>query len=51
MQTYKITIKEISKTVVEKEANSREEALDLVEEEYWKNPNDYCLEPYDTIFE
>lgn len=48
---YKITITEIHKTVVEIEANSRDEALKRVEEEYWKNPNNYVLEPRDTYFE
>lgn len=33
------------------EANSRDEALKRVEEEYWKNPNNYVLEPRDTYFE
>lgn len=40
---YKITITEIHKTVVDIEANSRDEALKRVEEEYWKNPNNYVL--------
>lgn len=48
---YKITITEIHKAVVDIEANSRDEALTMVEEEYWKNPNDYLLEPMDTHFE
>lgn len=48
---YKITITEIHKTVVDIEANSRDEALKRVEEEYWKNPNNYVLEPRDTYFE
>lgn len=48
---FKVTIKEISKTVVDVEAESFEEALEKVEAEYWKNPNDYVLEPEDTFFE
>lgn len=49
--TYKITIKEIHEAVVDIEANSYDEALKRVEEEYWENPNDYGLEPKDTYFE
>ena len=48
---YKVTIKEIHKGVVDIEADSFEEAKAKVEEEYWKNPNDYLLEPEDTFFE
>lgn len=48
---YEITIKEIHKAVVDVEANSLEEARAQLEDEYWKNPNDYLLEPYDTFFE
>lgn len=48
---FKVTIKEISKGVVEVEAESFEEAKKKVEEDYWKNPDDYLLEPYDTFFE
>ena len=48
---FKVTIKEIHKAVVDMEAESHDEALRLVEEDYWKNPNDYVLEPYDTFFE
>ena len=51
MNTYCVTIKEIAKGIVEIEAESFEEAKRLVEEEYWKNPNAYVLEPYDTFFE
>lgn len=51
MNTYRVTIKEISKGIVEIEAESFEEAKRLVEEDYWKNPIDYLLEPYDTFFE
>ena len=49
--TYKITIREIQKAVIDIEANSRDEALRMVEEEYWENPNNYILEPKDTFFE
>lgn len=48
---YKVTIKEISKCVVDVDAESFEEAKKKVETEYWKNPNDYLLEPKDTFFE
>ena len=48
---YKITITEMHKAVVDIEANSHDEALRRVEEEYWNNPNDYVLEPKDTFFE
>lgn len=48
---FKITIKEVHEAVVYVEANSRDEALKRVEEEYWKNPNNYVLEPRDTYFE
>ena len=50
-QTYKVTIKEIQKGVVEIKAESFEEAKAKVEEDYWKHPNDYILEPEDTFFE
>ena len=48
---FKITIKEVHKAVVYVEANSYAQALKKVEDEYWKNPNDYLLEPEDTFFE
>ena len=48
---YTVTIQEISKAVVEVEANSFEEAKEQVEKDYWKDPNAYVLEPYDTFFE
>lgn len=48
---YKVTIKEISKCVVDVEAESFEEAKEKVEAGYWKNPNGYLLEPEDTFFE
>lgn len=48
---YKITITEIHKAVVDIEANSHDEALKRIEDEYWNNPNDYVLEPKDTFFE
>lgn len=48
---YKITITEIHKAVVDVVANSYDEALKRIEDEYWKNPNDYVLEPKDTFFE
>lgn len=49
--TFKITIKEVHEAVVYVGANSYEQALKKVEDEYWENPNDYVLEPKDTIFE
>lgn len=48
---YAITIKEIHKGRVEVEAENLEQARAKVEEEYWKNPNAYVLEPEDTFFE
>lgn len=51
MKTYCVTIREISKCVVEIEAENFEEAKKQVEEDYWKHPNEYLLEPYDTFFE
>ena len=51
MNTYRVTIKEICKGIVEVEAESFEEAKRLVEEDYWQHPNDYLIEPYDTFFE
>lgn len=49
--TFKISIKEVREAVVCVEANSYDEALKRIEDEYWKNPNDYVLEPKDTFFE
>ena len=51
MKMYQVTIKEISKCVVDIEAENFEEAKNKVEEDYWKNPNNYLVEPYDTFFE
>lgn len=51
MDKFKITIEERSKCVVEIEADSLEAARQLVEDEYWKHPDNYLLEPYDTFFE
>lgn len=48
---YKVIIEEICKCMVDVEAESFEEAKEKVEAEYWKNPNDYLLEPEDTFFE
>lgn len=48
---FKVTIKEISKAVVDVEAESFEEAKKKVEQDYWKDPNSYLLEPEDTFFE
>lgn len=51
MKTYEITVTEIHKGKFDIEAESREDALKKFEAEYWKNPNDYLLEPEDTFFE
>lgn len=51
MNTYTIQVKEIHTGTFEIEAESREEALKKFEEEYWRNPSDYLLEPEDTFFE
>lgn len=48
---FRVTIKEISKQTVEVEAESFEAAKEQVEKDYWKDPNSYVLEPYDTFFE
>lgn len=48
---FKITIKEVHEAVVDIDAENYYEALEKVESEYWKNPNDYLLEPKDTTFE
>jgi hypothetical protein len=49
--TFKITIKEVHEAVVEIDTENYYEALAKVESDYWKNPNDYLLEPKDTTFE
>lgn len=48
---FKITIKEIHEADIYVEANTHEEAIKKAEDEYWKNPTDYVLEPKDTLFE
>lgn len=48
---FKVTIKEISKADVDIEAESFEEAKKKIEQDYWKDPNKYLLEPEDTFFE
>jgi hypothetical protein len=48
---FKITIKEVHEAVVDIDAENYYEALEKVESAYWKNPNDYLLEPKDTKFE
>lgn len=50
-ETYRVKIKEIHECIVEIEAENHDQALELVENDYWKNPNDYLLEPRDTFFE
>ena len=49
-KNYRVEIKELHRCYVDVEAENREAAVKQVEEEYWQNPNDYCLEPYDTLF-
>lgn len=51
METFEIKVKEIHVGTFKMEAESREEALKKFEEEYWKNPSGYLLEPEDTFFE
>lgn len=52
MATYKITVKEVSKSLpIEVEADSYEKAKEKAEEMYFADPNAYVLEPYDTFFE
>ncbi len=48
---FKVKITEICEGFVWIEAESREAAVKLVEEEYFKNPNDYYLEPCEVDFE
>lgn len=48
MNTYTITITEVSKCKVEVEAETKEEAVAMVEKKYWDNPIDYVLEPEET---
>ena len=48
---FPITIKEISKCVVEVDANNYDEAKEKIEKLYWNNPSKFVLEPYDTYFE
>lgn len=51
METFKITVKEIHTGTFEVEAESRDAALKKFEEEYWRNPSAYLLEPQDTFIE
>lgn len=51
MKNYTVTIREIHEENVIIAAESFEEAKKKAEEEYWKNPVAYCLEPTDTFFE
>lgn len=50
-KTFTVTIKELSKCIVDVEAKTEEEALDIVQKEYWKAPINYLFEPYETSFE
>ena len=49
--TYTITITEVCRGSIDIEAESYEKALEKAEDEYWKAPNDYVLEPTDTYFQ
>ena len=51
MEKFDITIREVTKCVVSVEAETYEEALKKAEEEYWKNPADYCFDGEDTYFD
>ena len=48
---HEITITEISKCIVSVEADTYEEALEKVENEYWENPAEYSFDSHDTAFE
>ena len=48
--TYKIKIKEVNYATYEVDADSQEQAILNMETEYWKNPNDFLLEPQETEF-
>lgn len=45
---YTIIVKEVREGKYEVEANSAKEAREMFETEYWKNPNEYMLEPTET---
>lgn len=47
---YKVIIREISEQVIEIEAESAAIALEQVETDYWKSPNDYYPESCETEF-
>lgn len=46
---YMVPITEIHKGYIEVEADSYECAKEKAEQEYWKDPCNYVLEPEDTI--
>lgn len=48
---YTVTIREVRIGKVDVEAPDFETAKAMVEEDYWKHPNDFLLEPNDTFFE
>lgn len=50
---YQITIKEMRKAVVAVEADTRDEAREKLEKDYWERVLEFndILEPYDTFFE
>lgn len=51
MKTFKVTVIERSKAIIEVEAEDEAEALEKAQEEYFKNSTDYVLDTYDTEFE
>lgn len=51
MKIFNVTITEVSKAVVPVEAESLEQAREILEKKYWENPNDFVLEPEDTTIE
>ena len=48
---YRVKVREVCVGTVDVEAPDFETAKAMVEEDYWKHPNDYLLEPKDTFFE
>lgn len=51
MKTFKVTVIEHSKTIMEVEAEDEQQALEKAEKEYFENSNEYVLDTYDTEFE
>lgn len=50
MKTFKLEIKETHFGVLDVVAETAEEAKSKMEADYWKNPNDFLLEPKETEF-